>query len=948
MSDLDEDTGTKLLRILVEQSTANQTVDPPPLEPTSSALAVSTLWFLSIISSLAATTWAMLCLEWCTFLTEGIQAEDHEEMAEKRQRRFEAVGNWKMRVVVAFIPFLLHISLFLFLAGLWLRLRDVNRQLGLIVGIPSLIIAASYVIVTFLPLFFTEAPFSTAATEIIKPLVDRVGRLYRSIHAPPIFLWILGSFSKISSNSRRHLDFLSYERLFRPSVSALITPVKHIRKRSSPFVRVITIALLPIFPRFQSGGNPFKELKRLGVGTRVRDTAILQRALLWLMNTPLTRDGVMEVLKEFRNSGEVEDQLDPSIVKLLVLSLSSVLENDDVSKDEQPIFDHCTRVLAGEMHRAFGAAEYKPGILLRRPEISQRLEPHFKKLVEPQPESQMDTSKEHWLEITTPLWFSPSTERIKHVVQQLGPTNVTSMEPELLQRAVRALHATMITFLLTKPILDFPLPDFSKWELWEDRSPKGDDSAKKDDSPKEDRSPKPKENCSPKELDKELSAFLQSYFAEFYKSFASEDRNKPTTVPSLIIECLKLLDNPKRRPFPKQIHSALCFFVVALRRSNLDVIYEGPSVARALAKSTEGYLEDAEMLTVRLLAVAYGPRHLGSRQGTPLENIEAFYRKLPASVTESPDYIRGFLHVNAATLETALDDPDHKSARHIVPSSSFTNGAIYTFVRNNPHYRLPYLYSLAITLSHGVKRNVPNPPELFGLLMVPGNDPSDDRIDRILDTNVLVITVLNFILSPQFQSRTVEPETKEQLSDQVAQILGLVRQIVKKVESPGRLRWKSIYLLADIVAILPQLGIDPEDNEQLKDAIDNATAAAKDYITNQEPRDDREPVPSDWEMKRSALEKCGLERAVEDFAAQCGGGEGVYKRRKDSPGNIPYLDLYPRARSPYHFLEKFQGQVAALGQFRNCFDKTFVGSSSREVRSLLNQKRGRQAEEPGT
>ena len=59
--------------------------------------------------------------------------------------------------IVAGIPLLLHVSLFLFLGGLWLRLRDIDRHLGLTVGVPSLIIVSSYVVVTLLPIF-TNAP----------------------------------------------------------------------------------------------------------------------------------------------------------------------------------------------------------------------------------------------------------------------------------------------------------------------------------------------------------------------------------------------------------------------------------------------------------------------------------------------------------------------------------------------------------------------------------------------------------------------------------------------------------------------------------------------------------------------------------------------------------------------------------------------------------------------
>ena len=85
-----------------------------------------------------------------------------------------------------------------------------------------------------------------------------------------------------------------------------------------------------------------------------RDKEVHQRALFWLMNSPLTQSEVEEVLKEFidvRGLGNAEEPLDRGIVKLLVLSLSSVLENGRITEDEQPIFDHCTRFLTEEMGR---------------------------------------------------------------------------------------------------------------------------------------------------------------------------------------------------------------------------------------------------------------------------------------------------------------------------------------------------------------------------------------------------------------------------------------------------------------------------------------------------------------------------------------------------------------------------------------------------------------------
>jgi hypothetical protein len=122
MSDLDEDDTAKLLRVIIKQNMiTNPTIEIPPPNPPPSILIVNGLWLLSIVSSLAATTWAILSLQWCTFLSDGVQAEDYEEMVEKRQRRFEAVKRWRVHFVVAAIPFFLHLSLFLFLAqvSLW-------------------------------------------------------------------------------------------------------------------------------------------------------------------------------------------------------------------------------------------------------------------------------------------------------------------------------------------------------------------------------------------------------------------------------------------------------------------------------------------------------------------------------------------------------------------------------------------------------------------------------------------------------------------------------------------------------------------------------------------------------------------------------------------------------------------------------------------------------------
>jgi hypothetical protein len=71
-----------------------------------------------------------------------------------------------------------------------------DKQLGLIVGVPSLVIASSYVVMSLLPIF-TDAPFFTSVSELAQPVVDKIrftAKLSRSIHPPRIFSVILGSY----------------------------------------------------------------------------------------------------------------------------------------------------------------------------------------------------------------------------------------------------------------------------------------------------------------------------------------------------------------------------------------------------------------------------------------------------------------------------------------------------------------------------------------------------------------------------------------------------------------------------------------------------------------------------------------------------------------------------------------------------------------------------------
>ena len=924
LSDLTEDTSTQLLRILVEQATEGLAVNIPQPGPPSYTVAVSSLWLLSIISSLAATTWAMLSLEWCAILTEDTKAEDYEEMAEKRQRKFEAIRRWKMHIVVASIPFFLHLSLFLFLAGLWLRLRDVNRQLGFVVGIPSLIIASSYVIVTLLPMF-TEAPFFTSVSEMVNPLVNELRyllRLRHFVHAPPIFTWISRS---LASGFHKSLSYLvlPYNRLLllplRAVITHLISSLKYIHRFTGPVAyamwRIVKRILREIFPTFQPGGDPFKELNKLRIGSSDRNEGVHQRALFWLMNTPLNQSEVKEVLKEFSNHHNLENDeepLDRSILKLLILSLSSVLENGRITEDERPIFDHCTKLLTEEMSRTFRAAEYNPRILVRNTVISNGLKKYVDlKPSDPPPPTPGDY--DYWNKVVRLLWLSPSKEQIQNVIEKLK-SSIQSMGPSLLPHVVHGLHAATLTSLEAskqQTLLDFPLLDFNKWPLWDDGSTSDGERAINDRLADDDR-PKKKRL----DLNKELLAFLQNLFTKFHEAAQppGQKRQSPTTLPSLIVACIKLLDEHPQGNVPLRFHNALCFFVTMMWRNDPSVFDPDPSVAQALIASVKDFVarptpdtsDHSKKIAIRLHTIANGPKHITSWPYTPSETVASLYDD---HVKNDPECLSGFIHATAAVLETVLAwetrpgvldwryHTSRKVVQSIVAPSYFTDQQAFDLSNDS----LPYLYSLAIALSRGIERNGRDPLEVLYFLRAPGKPQTNTNIERTLDTGILVVNVLRRTLS-----RQLEPAELQTHLDTITQALQLLQRIIEnRVVYSWRTRWKAIYLLADLRNVLPRALSDFPGLETLIKDTSNVVEA---YISKQLPD---EPAPCDWKTKKDGLSLCGLEEAVKEFARRSEVSKEVYSWCE--PGNIPYLSLYPHrtqydptSLTPYRLLEKLQ------------------------------------------
>jgi hypothetical protein len=850
----------------------------------SSILTISSLWFLSIMSSLAATTWAIVCLEWCAFLTNVTKAEDHEEMAEKRQCKLEAIKRWKMGLIVAAIPLLLHCSFFLFLAGLWLRLRDINKEVAFVVGVPSLVMVSTYVAVAFLP-FLTNAPYFTSASELIELVIHGIKYIVehcRFIRPPRLFTWALRCVSTLVSNLFRALPRLVHWLNIPHLWTTTLTPARSTQRELMPYFHSAWqtfIWFLPfIFPTYVPDPYPFNELNKLKFGRPDSNQQIRLRALFWLMNTPLSREEVKNILKEFRGRYDVTDRkpLDRSILKLLVSSISSLLENNDISHDEEPIFHHCTAILAEEIEKVSRNGGDLRGIYFwKSTPVLRKLLPHFRlnepSEVPPTPSGEDVThaylttiDESYWLRKAVPaLLFCPLPETVKIVADQLDSNEC--LTKETLLRIVRGLHVATLACTDSNQSIVGKIPDLGIWS-W--------------DSSSLDRN-----------LDRALLQFLQNLFASLPRNHYPITTPTPhsTTIPSLVVSCLNVLDEQTDR-YPPKVHSALCLLVAAACRSD-PLVFEGePSFTDDLLASVEFYkecggeggLNHAKRLVARLRAIACGPKPIFCEEPHPLTRLGDIFSGLHESVKADKHCLKGFLDAYTATLEAVLSTdgppatlPSQLNANRRVAGENALTNPFFThhlpleFLHVDPSCRLLYLYSLAIALTCAVEGWNEGLFRVTDLLV--NRDENRVTLDRALDTNILVVAILVFAASSQ-----PEP-TKNRLEGIfIERLMGTIRN-----GTDWRTRWKSIYFIADLSSLLSQLGMLGEvEGRFLTEAASEALKQVK-----------SEHVPSDWGRKKKGLRCCGLWNEVGLLVRSRGEARlGVY----DWIGrhNVPYLSLY--------------------------------------------------------
>jgi hypothetical protein len=143
-------------------------VKPPVFSPPKYAVWVSSLWFLSLVISLTCALLATSLKQWAGRYTSITQPPRHPPHKRARIRAYfaEGVDNQHLPWVVETLPTLLHLSVFLFFAGLLIYLFRTNCTVFSFAASWVGISAGIYAWTTFIPLRH-DSPYYTPLSSLI-------------------------------------------------------------------------------------------------------------------------------------------------------------------------------------------------------------------------------------------------------------------------------------------------------------------------------------------------------------------------------------------------------------------------------------------------------------------------------------------------------------------------------------------------------------------------------------------------------------------------------------------------------------------------------------------------------------------------------------------------------------------------------------------------------------
>ena len=157
---------------------------PPSFSPPAYAVLVNSLWFLSLCISITCALLATLLQQWARRYLRVTQP--HYSLPKRaRIRSFFAEGVEKslLPLAVEALPTMLHVSLFLFFAGLVVFLSNVNLTIFKLALSWIGFCAAVYGCITLVPIVRRDSPYYTPLTPLVRLVIVGILHVFHSLCA---------------------------------------------------------------------------------------------------------------------------------------------------------------------------------------------------------------------------------------------------------------------------------------------------------------------------------------------------------------------------------------------------------------------------------------------------------------------------------------------------------------------------------------------------------------------------------------------------------------------------------------------------------------------------------------------------------------------------------------------------------------------------------------------
>ena len=143
---------------------------PPPFpafNPSASDVRVNIFWFMSLVFSLLTALLAILVQQWVRNYMHVFQRYgDPLKSSRLRQYLYEGCYGWYMPMVAEAVPGFLHISLFLFSAGLGDSLLNIHTKVALSAIVPIGVSGLLYTFTIFAPIIYPQSPYQNSFSGI--------------------------------------------------------------------------------------------------------------------------------------------------------------------------------------------------------------------------------------------------------------------------------------------------------------------------------------------------------------------------------------------------------------------------------------------------------------------------------------------------------------------------------------------------------------------------------------------------------------------------------------------------------------------------------------------------------------------------------------------------------------------------------------------------------------